>query len=72
MNTKNRKIEKHPQTKPVSKKQIEKNPNYITLPATRAEKSDPEAVWGRPSWDPDVGDENQEEARIITDATTRP
>jgi len=57
---------------PNSKERTEKTEGYITLPATKAGKTDPEAVWEKPSYNPDVGDEDEEEARIVTDAIINP
>ncbi|MEW6735220.1 MAG: hypothetical protein AB1489_28270 [Acidobacteriota bacterium] len=58
--------------KPGSKEQTKKTKGYVTLPATKTEKTDPEAIWEKPSFNPDVGDEDKDEARIVTNAVTEP
>ena len=77
MNASKRKIAKDRKVAATGGKgQTEKTKGYITLPATKAEKTDPEAVWEKPSINPDVGDEDEDEdedeARIATNAITEP
>jgi hypothetical protein len=73
MNDKNNRLKQHSKlASPTSKQKAEKDTSYVTLPTTKAAKTDPEAVWEKPSWNPDQGDDGQEEWRIVRDAMIEP
>jgi hypothetical protein len=39
---------------------------YITLPVTKAAKTDPEAIWEKPSYNPNSSDDD-DDLRVIRD-----
>jgi hypothetical protein len=54
-----------------SQQLTEQPKGYITLPDTKAAKTDPEAIWEKPSYDPNSSDDD-ESLRVIRDGTIEP
>jgi hypothetical protein len=70
-------------------KNNQQSPSYITLPTSKAEKTDPEVIWEKQSWHMVFGDEkdvmwekcavnldnvddDDSEARVVTNAVIEP
>jgi len=73
MSSQNNKKEEHRQVAANTSQELtEQAKGYIILPTSKSAKTDPEAIWEKPSYNPNSGDDEEEDLRIIRDGTIEP